>query len=502
MESVGRMMRCAEEVSRNQSKSYQTPPDCVGGRKGFLNTRRTPTGGDTVTVESHICRWFCDAGIAFRTSFAFAALARWVVVAVVLVSSGAAAVAEPRVPPPDFETNYQLPPTQSPPASGAVWQYVDIVLLACWLGAAAASVLKLRNRWAVLALAAAALVYFGFVRKGCVCSVGSVQNIALAAADSTYAVPLVVIAFFLLPLIAALLWGRVFCGGVCPLGAIQELFALRPIQVPRHLAEALGLLRYVYLAVAVVLATSGGVFLICRYDPFVAMFRMSGQAHMLVLGACMLVIGIFVARPYCRFFCPYGVLLGWASRLSWKRITITPDECIQCRLCEDSCPYGAIDIANADAPRQGRAMGRRLLVALIVAAGLLVAGGGYLGRLSGPALSRAAPQVQLAQRIADEEAGIEKEFDDASKAFRNTGRTFRELYDEAAAIEARFDVGTMLAGGFLGLIVGLKLIALSVRRRRTDYEANRANCVACGRCFARCPIELKRRGVAPPEAGP
>ena len=60
----------------------------------------------------------------------------------------------------------------------------------------------------------------------------------------------------------------------------------------------------------------------------------------------MLLIGVFVGRPYCRFLCPYGVLLNLASRLSRWRVTITPSACVQCRLCEKSCPLGAIEVPS------------------------------------------------------------------------------------------------------------------------------------------------------------
>ncbi|MHC4483100.1 MAG: 4Fe-4S binding protein, partial [Planctomycetota bacterium] len=67
-----------------------------------------------------------------------------------------------------------------------------------------------------------------------------------------------------------------------------------------------------------------------------------------------------------------------------------------------------------------------------------------------------------------------------------------DLYDEASAIIDRFAFGGWFFGGFVGLVVGLKLIGLSVRRQRTDYEADRASCIACGRCFEYCPREHLR----------
>lgn len=61
-------------------------------------------------------------------------------------------------------------------------------------------------------------------------------------------------------------------------------------------------------------------------------------------------------------------------------------------------------------------------------------------------------------------------------------------------IKDRFVLATRLFGGFVGLIVGLKLVRLSVRRRREDYQADRAHCVACGRCYDYCPVEHERLG--------
>ena len=53
---------------------------------------------------------------------------------------------------------------------------------------------------------------------------------------------------------------------------------------------------------------------------------------MLILGGSVLLIGVYVGRPYCRYFCPYGVILRWLSRLSKWHVRIPPEECIKCRL--------------------------------------------------------------------------------------------------------------------------------------------------------------------------
>ncbi len=67
------------------------------------------------------------------------------------------------------------------------------------------------------------------------------------------------------------------------------------------------------------------------------------------------------------------------------------------------------------------------------------------------------------------------------------------LHREAAEIVRRFEVGSAVLGGFIGMVIGWQLLAVSLRRTRTTYEIDPAACVSCGRCYRSCPIEVARK---------
>jgi NosR/NirI family nitrous oxide reductase transcriptional regulator len=406
----------------------------------------------------------------------------------------AAAGAQFRFPMPEFESGYRHPDMNTPlPVKPA--PALDIAILTGALALTAWLVIKRRSRREVFLLAVFSLIYFGFYRKGCVCSVGSLQNVLYGYLDRSFEVPAVVVAFFFLPLLFALYFGRVFCAAVCPLGAVQDLSLLKPVKLPTGLTQALSLLPYLYLTLAVLYAALGTSFLVCEYDPFVAFFRRDGTYNMLIFGGSLLVIGLFVGRPYCRFLCPYGVLLRWLAPLAKWRVKVHPETCIQCRLCEESCPFEAIQPPTPEPDPARRREGRRLLTALLFLFPVLILTGAWLGFRGGDVLAQMDFTVRLAERVWAEEQGTVQDTADESDAFRKQARPVEELYAEAEVLKERFRTGGAFAFGFIGLVIGWKLIRHTLRRRRTVYEADPGVCLSCARCYLACPGEHARLGL-------
>jgi polyferredoxin len=139
----------------------------------------------------------------------------------------------------------------------------------------------------------------------------------------------------ILTLLAAL-FGRHFCGYLCPIGVMQE--AAYTIPTKKILIQQKGILGA--LRALLLVAIIGGPFLLgialLDYFGFSDFFRLTLSAGTLVF-ITILLISIFIYRPFCRIICPVGAIFQVGAFPAIYKIRRT-DACIECRKCERVCP--------------------------------------------------------------------------------------------------------------------------------------------------------------------
>ena len=148
----------------------------------------------------------------------------------------------------------------------------------------------------------------------------------------------------------AILFGPVFCGWVCPLGTVQEwvgklgkkIFRKRYNHfIPSKLDRYLRYLRYALLAWVIYMTAMTGKLVFSDLDPYFALFNFwTGEvaiSGLLILGVTLLG-SIFVERPWCKYACPYGAVLGITNLFRIFSIRRGESECKLCGVCTRDCP--------------------------------------------------------------------------------------------------------------------------------------------------------------------
>ena len=389
---------------------------------------------------------------------------------------------EDRFPRPEFQTTYQLPKHIEAHPSFFKEPLLGLLILIAILVLGTLSLYRYRSRKSIRVLSLLTLLFLGFLKAGCVCPIGSIQNIAAAIFNTAVPVTLIVLLVFFLPLLCALYYGRVFCGVACPLGALQDVFVIYPKKVPSYLDRALRILPYFYFSLAILFAVNGLGFIICRYDPFIALFRLSGDWLQWFLVIFFLLLGLFVARPYCRYLCPYSVLLRWFSRYSSQKVQIPIDGCVNCHLCQEACPFDVIAPPRPKKYKEDkeRTLWRlRWLVALLPA---IVAIGILFGTLLTDTFASLHREVYVARQL---ELG-NRQLDEVSAFLINDGDV-KGLHQRIAIRRRRLKISCGLLGGFWALIIVFAAFDVSRRRQNETYEVMEEFCLACGRCYEYCP---------------
>lgn len=188
-----------------------------------------------------------------------------------------------------------------------------------------------------------------------------------------------------------LVFGRIYCSIICPLGIMQDLMARLGISVHNRVAKrkhryayhkAMPILRYAMLLIFIGLLLAGFTSFAGLIEPYSAFGRIAtnlfapvygwmnnllanvaehydsyafystelwikGGASLLVAVLTFVIVGVLAVisgRSYCNSICPVGTFLGFFSRFSYMKMVIDADRCKGCHLCEHNCKTHCINV--------------------------------------------------------------------------------------------------------------------------------------------------------------
>lgn len=166
----------------------------------------------------------------------------------------------------------------------------------------------------------------------------------------------------LLTVVATLLYGRVWCGWICPLGAILELFG-RTGRIIKW--QRLREVKYVVLFSVIIMAIFGSLAflyfepitilvrgLTAIFKPIVETVQAEEATSLGWFGLnwwlfaipliLVLLLNLVERRFWCRYLCPLGALVALGAKVSWIKRVVDQKSCVKCGDCAELCTMGAI----------------------------------------------------------------------------------------------------------------------------------------------------------------
>jgi len=190
-----------------------------------------------------------------------------------------------------------------------------------------------------------AVMIFGIMLSADPSPMGTIKdNFALFGAYHVLFPPRIVA--FVVMLIMVILANKFICSWGCQLGTLQDLIfrinknaegkpVIAKIKIPFIITNTV---RIIFFVVFVAIALIWAFDIIEPVDLF-KIFKPSALGIIgIIFAAVVFSLSLVVYRPWCHFFCPFG-LIGWiAEKISITKIKVDYDKCIACGTCIKSCP--------------------------------------------------------------------------------------------------------------------------------------------------------------------
>lgn len=197
-----------------------------------------------------------------------------------------------------------------------------------------------------------------------ICPFGGVVSIYKFLTEGTFVQKIHEASFVLMFLVIglAIFFGAAFCGWICPFGTVQEwvsklgrkIFKKRyNTFIPTKLDKYLRFTRYILLGLVLFNTARTGLLMFQNIDPYYALFNFfSGEVAIMayVILAVTMILSLFIERPWCKYACPYGALLGLFNLIRIFGIKRNGNTCINCNACTKACPMN-IEVATKSTVR-------------------------------------------------------------------------------------------------------------------------------------------------------
>ena len=156
-------------------------------------------------------------------------------------------------------------------------------------------------------------------------------------------------------IIITLLFGRIYCSVICPLGILQDIYTWLGGKFKKNrfsYVKEHKWLRYSVLAIFIICLIIGFApitTLLAPYSTFgriVTSIFVKNLTVSIIAWVAMLILGVLAflyGRAYCNSICPVGTILSFFSRFSLFRVRFDESKCKHCGLCEKNCKARAID---------------------------------------------------------------------------------------------------------------------------------------------------------------